>query len=134
MLRLIIAALTVATIVSNPLFTGLAEAADWSQATSITVQTLDYRFKPKHLRFRVSVPYRVHLENPGNETHEFNAAKLFKHAEIGNPDVLNAGRTEVLLQPGQKKDLLLVPTKAGKYKLVCPDHDFAGMTGDITVR
>src|SRR5262249_53359413 len=113
---------------------GPAVAADWSQAQPITVITQDYRFKPKHLQFRVNVPYRIHLENPGKETHEFNAAKLFKRAELGNPEVLNADKTEILLQPGEQKDLLLMPTKAGKYRLICPDHDFAGMKGDITVK
>jgi len=113
---------------------GTAVGADWAQAKPMTVVTRDYRFKPKHLQFRVNVPYRVHLVNSGKETHEFNAAELFKQAELGNPEVLNADKSEVLLQPGEQKDLLLMPTKAGKYKLFCPDHDFAGMTGDITVK
>ena len=31
------------------------------------------------------------------------------------------------------KDLYLIPKKAGHYRLFCPDHDWAGMTGEITV-
>jgi uncharacterized cupredoxin-like copper-binding protein len=116
------------------LSSGAAAATDWSQALAMTVVTQDYRFKPRHLQLHVNVPYRVHLVNSGKETHEFNAAKLFKRAELGNPEVLNVDKTEVLLQPGEQKDLLLMPTKRGKYNLICPDHDFAGMKGDITVR
>ena len=124
-----VAAISVSLLEGAP-----AMAADWSQAQPMTVITKEYRFTPKHLKLQRNVPYRVHFENPGKEMHEFNAAKLFKNAEIGNPEVLNPDKTEVQLQPGEQKDLLLMPTKAGKYKLICPDHDFAGMVGDITVK
>jgi uncharacterized cupredoxin-like copper-binding protein len=127
--QLAVAATTVFFLAHLP-----AIAADWSQAQPMTVITKEYRFTPKHLKLRRDVPYRIHFENPGKEMHEFNAAKLFKNAEIGNPEVLNPDKTEVQLQPGEQKDLLLKPTKTGKYKLICPDHDFAGMVGDITVK
>lgn len=106
---------------------------DWSKAELMTVIAKNYKFDPKHLKLKSGTPYRLHIENKGSETHEFNAARLFRHAEIGDMTVLNADHTEVVLQPGQQKDLLLMAKKAGKYKLYCPDHDWAGMKGDITV-
>jgi uncharacterized cupredoxin-like copper-binding protein len=111
-----------------------AAAADWSQAQVIPLVTSDYKFEPNRLEFVRDQPYRIHLENHGKELHEFNAAALFKAAEIGNPEVLNPDETEVALQPGEQKDLLLVPKQPGDYRLICPDHDWAGMTGTITVR
>jgi uncharacterized cupredoxin-like copper-binding protein len=110
-----------------------AAELDWSKAQQLTVVAKNYKFAPKHLKLKSGTPYRIHIENKGSETHEFNAAQLFKDAQLGNPEVLNADRTEIVLQPGQKKDLLLLPTKPGKYPLLCPDHDWAGMTGDIAV-
>ena len=110
-----------------------ADNIDWSQAQTLTVIAKNYEFDPNHLVLKRDTPYRIHIENHGSETHEFNAARLFRHATIANPKVLNADRTEVVVQPGLQKDLLLQPKTAGKYKLLCPDHDWAGMTGDVTV-
>ena len=110
-----------------------AAAADPAPQT-VTVVTADYQFEPARLVFRRGVAYRLHLENRGSEMHEFHAAEFFKSAEIRNPAVLNADKTEVDLPPGDKKDLYLVPRRAGRFRLYCPDHDWAGMTGAITVK
>jgi uncharacterized cupredoxin-like copper-binding protein len=48
--------------------------------------------------------------------------------------VLNADRTEIVVHPGEAKDLRFVGKKAGRYPLRCADHDWAGMTGDIIVK
>ncbi len=37
-------------------------------------------------------------------------------------------------RPGEAKDLYFVPRQSGKFPLICADHDWAGMTGDITVK
>jgi len=110
-----------------------AAGPDWSKPQQLTVVTRNYEFDPSHLTLKQDTPYRIHIENRGSEAHEFNAAKLFKNARIGNPKALNRDKTEIVVQPGQQKDLLLMPKKPGKYRLTCPDHDWAGMTGDITV-
>jgi uncharacterized cupredoxin-like copper-binding protein len=119
------------------LWAGSAVAADvdWSKAQPLSVVTKNYKFDPKQLKLKSGTPYRIHIENKGSETHEFNAAKLFRtsNSEIGDVSALNGDHTEVVVPPGGQKDLLLLPKKAGKYPLVCPDHDWAGMTGDITV-
>jgi uncharacterized cupredoxin-like copper-binding protein len=111
----------------------VAADVDWSKAEPLTVVTKNYKFVPKHLKLKSGTPYRLHIENKGSETHEFNAKKLFRNSEIGDMSALNGDHTEVVVQPGGAKDLLLMPKRAGKYPLVCPDHDWAGMTGDITV-
>ena len=113
---------------------GAARAADWSTAQPVTVVTTESKFTPNKLAFRQGVAYRLHVENHGKELHEFNAADLFKSSEIANPEVLNADKTEVVVRPGEAKDLLFMPKRAGHFRLICPDHDWDGMTGKITVR
>ena len=106
---------------------------DWSRAQTITVIATEYAFDPGRLTFRVGVPYRLHLENRGEELHEFTAPAFLKSVELGNPDALNADRTEMILQPGEQKNLYLVPRQPGRYPFSCADHDWAGMTGEVIV-
>ena len=107
-------------------------ATDWSKAETVTVVTTEYGFEPNRLTFRAGMPYRLHLENHGKETHEFTAPGFLQGAEIRNPTAVNADRTEILVQPGEQKDVFLVPRR-GRYPLRCADHDWAGMTGEIVV-
>ena len=130
-----------------PLFAGLAAAilvgafaapgsglaAEPKGAKQVTVVATESKFTPNKLAFRRGIPYRLHVENRGKEMHEFNAADLFKSSKISNPAVLNPDKTELVLKPGEAKDLYFIPKKAGHYRLFCPDHDWAGMTGEITV-
>jgi uncharacterized cupredoxin-like copper-binding protein len=110
-----------------------ATPLDWSRAQTVTVVATEYGFAPSRLTFRVGVPYRLHLENRGKELHEFTAPAFLKTVELGNPDALNAYRIEMVLRPGEQKDLYLVPRQAGRYPFACADHDWAGMTGEIIV-
>lgn len=103
-------------------------------ARTVTVIATEYRFSPNRLTFERGIAYRLHLENRGKDTHEFTARSFFASVKLGNPDVLNADRTEIVIQPGETKDLRFVATKAGRYKFLCADHDWAGMTGEITVK
>ena len=98
------------------------------------VIAVDYRFEPNRLELRIGAPYRLRLVNRGREMHEFTAAAFFRVAEIGNPEVMNPDRTELVVQPGEQKDLYLMPRQAGSFPLSCADHDWAGMTGEIIVR
>jgi uncharacterized cupredoxin-like copper-binding protein len=109
-------------------------AADWSKAKKITIVTLEYAFKPPSLNFHPGVAYRLRVDNKGRETHEFTAPDFFKAAQARDTNALNADKTEIVVQPGEKKDFYFVaPPQPGSYKLICSDHDWAGMVGDITV-
>ena len=110
-----------------------AAGVDWSQARSVTLTAVEYAFEPKHLIFRRDVAYRLHLENHGRELHELTAPDFFKSVELRNPDALNREHTEIVLQPNEQKDLYFVALRSGHYDIWCADHDWAGMTGDITV-
>jgi uncharacterized cupredoxin-like copper-binding protein len=100
---------------------------------TMNVTMIDYKFVPDHLTLKHGVHYRLHLENHGKETHEFTAPTFFAAAKIDNPDVLNRERSEVVMQPGDVKDVFLTPGKPGTYDLRCADHDWDGMVGGITV-
>jgi uncharacterized cupredoxin-like copper-binding protein len=100
---------------------------------TVNVVMIDYKFQPDHLTLQHGVPYRLHLENHGKETHEFTAPTFFAASKIDNPNVLNREHTEIVMQPGDAKDLLITPGPPGTYDLRCADHDWNGMTGGITV-
>jgi uncharacterized cupredoxin-like copper-binding protein len=99
----------------------------------VDLTMVDYRFVPDHLSFHHGVHYRLHLVNKGKQTHELTAPVFFASAKIDNPDVLNREHTEIVMQPGDAKDLLLTPGPPGTYDLRCSDHDWDGMIGGITV-
>jgi uncharacterized cupredoxin-like copper-binding protein len=101
---------------------------------TVNVVMIDYRFQPDHLTLQHGVHYRLHLENHGKETHEFTAPTFFAASKIDNPEVLNREHSEIVMQPGDAKDLLLTPGPPGTYDLRCADHDWNGMTGGITVQ
>jgi uncharacterized cupredoxin-like copper-binding protein len=99
----------------------------------LQVVMVDYQFEPDHLTFQHNVHYQLHLENHGLETHEFTAPTFFATADIDNPEVLNREHSEVVMQPGDTKDIFLTPHEPGTYDLRCADHDWNGMVGGITV-
>ena len=107
--------------------------ASCSKPRTVDLTMIDYSFIPDHLTFQHGAPYRLHLENHGKETHEVTAPIFFATATIDNPDVLNRERTEIVMQPGETKDLLFSAPQPGTYDLRCSDHDWDGMVGGITV-
>jgi uncharacterized cupredoxin-like copper-binding protein len=115
------------------LLPGAALAADWSKTKTVNVTMDEYAFKPADLTFKQGIAYRLHLDNKGKETHEFTAPDFFKTIEVRDAKPLNADHTEIVVQPGQKKDFYFVAKQAGSYDLRCSDHDWAGMVGHITI-
>jgi uncharacterized cupredoxin-like copper-binding protein len=112
----------------------VAAEIDWAHAKQVNEVTTEYKFSPAQLLFRADVPYRLHLVNRGKETHEFHAPEFFAAIRMRDTGPLNADHTEIVLQPGQQRDLYFVAAKPGKFPLICSDHDWAGMTGEITVK
>ena len=102
-------------------------------AVKLDLTMIDYKFMPDHLTFKHDVRYQLHMENHGKETHEVTAPTFFGTAAIENLQVLNREHTEVVMQPGDVKDLYLTARKPGTYDLRCSDHDWNGMIGGITV-
>lgn len=112
----------------------LASDIDWAHAKQVDEVATEYKFSPAQLQFRTGIPYRLHLSNRGKETHEFTAPQFFAAITMRDAGPLNGDHTEIVLQPGQNRDLYFVAPKPGKFPLKCSDHDWAGMTGEITIR
>ncbi len=109
-------------------------AAAAAEPVRVDVAMVDYRFSPDRLTLEHGIQYRLHLENRGKEIHEFTAPTFFAAAKLDNPQVLNREHTEVVVEPGESKDVLVTPGPPGPYDLRCGDHDWDGMVGGITVR
>ena len=110
-----------------------AAAADWSTAQTVRVATTEYKFTPNSLSFHQGMTYHLRIANKGKETHEFTAPEFFKAIQLRDAKPLNPDRTEIVIQPGRREDLYFVAGAPGSYKLTCSDHDWAGMTGHITI-
>ena len=106
---------------------------DWSKAQTVVLLMVDDRFEPDHLSFQRGVPYRLHMANHGKDLHEFTAPEFLADALVRDQRVLANGGKEVVVQPGAEVDVYLVPMKAGTFRLICADHDWDGMVGEITV-
>src|SRR5271167_448537 len=52
-------------------------AALRSEAQTVDLTMIDYKFIPDHLTFVHGIHYRLHLENHGRETHELTAPTFF---------------------------------------------------------
>lgn len=112
---------------------GAPSSAAEPEAQPVTIAMKEYVFLPAQLTFKVGVPYHLHFVNEGKELHEFTASAFFKSVDAKNPQILANGGQEVVLQPGEAKDFDFTPKKAGHFPVTCADHDWAGMTGGITV-
>jgi len=110
-------------------------AAGVAAADLVQVRLVDDRFDPAELVLEHGQAYRLHIENVGHEMHEFYARSFFRAAQVQNAaTALSNDGSEIVLQPGQSRDIDLVAPAAGTYELTCPDHDWDGMVGKITVR
>jgi uncharacterized cupredoxin-like copper-binding protein len=132
-LRLVLVLLPMAVVQTSLAQPLSAAGVDWSQAQPIYVLMVDDRFVPDRLTFRHGVPYQLHLENHGKELHEFTAPAFFADAVVRDPGALANGGEDVVLRPGVAADIYLMPLKPGTYRLICAEHDWDGMIGEIIV-
>jgi plastocyanin len=132
LLRLV-AAFVLLPLVRTSLAQPPAGRVDWSHAQPINVLMVDSKFIPDRLTFRHGTPYQLHLENHGHDLHEFTAPAFLGDSIVRDPAMLANGGQEIVLQPGASADVDLVPLKPGRYPLICADHDWADMIGEITV-
>jgi plastocyanin len=111
-----------------------APAVDWSSAQRVDVVMNDYRFVPDRLTFQRGTAYRIHFVNEGKELHEFTAPAFFAATTMRDRRMLTNDGTEVVVPAGGSIDIDLIPERIGRYELICADHDWAGMVGEISVR
>ncbi len=109
--------------------TTVAQGADL-----VVVKTVDDRFDPAEITLEHGKLYRLRIENVGKDMHEFKAAQFFHAAQLHDAAAMTPDHTELVLQPGQTKEVELVAPAAGTYQLTCPDHDWDDMVGKIVVK
>lgn len=51
-----------------------------------------------------------------------------------DPNQLANGGKDIVVQSGTSIDVDLEPLKPGTYRLICADHDWDGMVGEIVVK
>ena len=97
-------------------------------------------FKPSNIALKVGVPVQIKLVNSGKIKHEYTAETFFptmafRKAEDAFGEYKSPLLKEAEVKAGQSLELFVIPTKAGKFKIVCliPGHEKAGMVGTITV-
>ena len=106
---------------------------DWTKADIATVTMADYTFSPRRVTFRLGAPTRLRLVNTGNELHEFTAADFFKTVDLRDPSVIGSSGISITVEPHLEKDVDFIARLPGHFRLICADHDWAGMTADIFV-
>jgi len=126
----LIAGLMATTYAPGP---SLAAGADTRHAKTVTVHITEYMFSPDRLTFQRGVLYRLRLVNQGKEIHEFTAPDFIAAIDLKNPSALGPYTNQFAVDPGKTKDVFFIPLKPGRYNLVCADHDWAGMTGEIVI-
>jgi uncharacterized cupredoxin-like copper-binding protein len=110
-----------------------AGCAGAAAVETVELAMSEYRFSPDRLLFRHGVRYRLVLENRGAELHEFTAPEFLTAIALDNPDTLAPGGKEVVVRPGERKELRFVAVRPGRYAMRCADHDWAGMVGEIVI-
>ena len=101
---------------------------------AVDLLMIDDRFVPDRLSLQHGVPYRLHLENQGRDVHEFTAPEFLADTVVRDPRVLTNEGRQVVVRPGETMDLFLMPIKPGRFRLICADHDWDGMVGEIVVK
>lgn len=105
-------------------------AADWSRMESLTVQMLDYGYRPRELRMKAGQPYRLTLVNTGAVSHYFAAPEFFAAVAARKAEVPNVAEVKApvftsfeVYPRGGTIDLYFVPLVKGRYRAHCHIKD-----------
>ena len=115
-------------------------AANWDTMETVPIEMGEFWFNPDEIHLTVDQPYKLELINVGDVKHECTSEEFFKSvafrkAENPASELKAPHPREVEVFAGKQTDLYLIPTKAGRYELVCEieGHLEAGMHGAIVV-
>lgn len=117
-------------------------AADWSRTESLTIQMLDYGYRPRELRMKAGQPYRLTVVNTGAVSHYFVAPEFFEAVATRKAEVPNVAEfkapvfTSFEVYPrGGTLDFYFVPLVKGRYRAHChiKDHLPLKIEADLVV-
>lgn len=119
---------TITTLFINFIVIG----CDQSQTVSLIAE--DFRFTPDLVRVKASAPVALSVYNAGREVHEFDSPILIYAAKAPprKETTGEGGSAGLLIQPGQKLELLMAPPP-GTYLYICRRKGHANMTGTLIV-
>ncbi|WLD94194.1 cupredoxin domain-containing protein [Alkalihalobacillus sp. AL-G] len=83
----------------------------------INVELADFSFNPNEIRLKANQPNTLILKNTGNTQHTFTVEAL---------------KIDILLKPGETKEVVVTPSKTGTFKLYCRFHP-REMVGEVIV-
>jgi len=117
------------------------KAADWSKMETATVTMTDFAFSPATIVFRQGLPYKLVIENKGDQKHYFTAEGFFRAIATRKLQSNIDGEVKapyfsaIEVYPGRTLDLYFIPVKKGSYQLICTvaGHADMGMKGDIRI-
>ena len=108
-------------------------AVDWSKAQTVNLLMVDDRFVPDHLSFQHGVPYRFTWRTTARTCTSSPRRSSLPMPSCAIRACWRMAARRSVVQPGAEVDVYLVPMKAGTFRLICADHDWDGMVGEITV-
>ena len=123
-----------AAVALSGMLVAAAASTTVQAADLVVVRTVDDHFDPAEIMLEHGKAYRLRIENVGKEMHEFKAAQFFGAARLTDAAAMTPDHTELIVQPGQTKEVELTAPAAGTYDLTCPDHDWDNMVGKIVVK
>ncbi|WP_257348325.1 cupredoxin domain-containing protein [Pseudalkalibacillus decolorationis] len=83
----------------------------------LEVELDDFYFEPDEIKLKVNQPTTLILENEGDVQHTFTVRAL---------------NIDVVLEPGEKKEIVVKPNKTGTFELICRFHQ-EKMVGKVIV-
>ena len=117
-------------------------AADWSARQDVSIEMLDYGYRPRELRLKAGQPYRLTLVNNGSVSHYFTAPEFFagvaaRKAEVPRQvEVKAAVFTSFEVHGrGGTLDFYFIPLEKGRFRAHChiKDHLPLGIEGILVV-
>ena len=117
-------------------------STDWSGKTDVTIEMLDYGYRPREVRLKLGQPYRITLVNHGSVNHYFTAPEFLSSVATRKVEVRNQVEVKApvftsfeLQGRGGSLDIYLVPMTKGSYRAHChmKDHLSLGIEGTLIV-
>lgn len=114
----------------------------WDTAKEITVNLDDDSYEPGEIVLKRGMPYRVHLKNIGEKSHDMVGGSFFEEEAIALKMVsTKVGRVtadrinSVYIRPKNEAEVWLVALKVGEFSFFCsiPGHRDAGMEGLVKI-
>ena len=105
-------------------------AADWSRMAEVSIEMLDYGYRPRELRLKAGQPYRLTIVNEGSVNHYFTAPEFFasvaaRKAQVPRQAEIKAAVFESFeVHPrGGTLEFYFVPMEKGSYRAFCHIKD-----------